>query len=540
MVLPLISSLTGVSEGTGKVAQISLELRQIFPDGTQLEGIVSLLAIAFLLKGILLVITRGAADYFSFQLREQWAASVFEHYLRARYSYSTSLKQGEMVNNITIEPYRAARAVTVLLDFINRIILASVLMVVLLFTNWQATISIALIGAILFFAIRRSTFRYSLHFGKLRQKLYQQIASIGAEYTGAALQVKLFNIYEQVTNELLVRLKKHTRTETIFRILNEIPLQSTEFLIILFLSIALIGLKTIGDIEPESIAAMIGFYVVLGQRLLTNVNFIISRRMKIASQLPSLMLMYDLIENIPDREITTSGKMLSKLDRDIAFKNVSFAYNNGKKVFDDLNLTIVSGKVTAIVGPSGSGKSTIADLILGLHEPSHGSISLGDQKLATFTLNSLRHRIGYVSQTPEIFNTSIRENILIGRPDATSSELIAAAKDAHALDFINDLPGGFETLVGDRGIKLSGGQRQRIAIARVILRNPDFYIFDEATSSLDTYSERLIQDSIQKLAHNATILLIAHRLSTVQSADLIYEIDNFGCAVRRLYSEIAR
>ena len=521
------------------VAEISIKLREFIPDGIELEGLVALLALAFLLKGTLLVLTRGAADYFSFRLREDWATQVFEHYLRARYAYTTSQRQGAMVNNITLEPYRAARAITVLLDFLNRIILASVLLTVLLFTNWQTTIAISLAGALLFFAVRKSTFRYSLHFGKLRQKLYQQISSIGAEATGAVLQVKLFGIYDQVTKELTARLKRHTRAETIFRVLNEIPLQSTEFLIVLFLSVALIALKQVGDVAPESIAAMLGFYVILGQRLLTNVNFIISRRMKIASQIPSLMLMYDLIENIPDREDTEIGDELKSLNDDIVFENVIFRHNNGKQVFNGINLRVLKGQITALVGPSGAGKSTFADLILGLYAPDTGDIHIGTRELREFNLRSVRQRIGYVSQTPEIFNTSIRENIRIGRPDASDAELETAARDAHALSFISELPDGFDTVVGDRGVKLSGGQRQRIAIARVILRQPDLYIFDEATSALDTESERLVQDSIQRLARNATIVIIAHRLSTVKSADIIYELDDKGHANQREFSEIA-
>ena len=151
----------------------------------------------------------------------------------------------------------------------------------------------------------------------------------------------------------------------------------------------------------------------------------------------------------------------------------------------------------------------------------------------------MRQRIGYVSQAPEIFNTSIRENIRIGKPSASEEELVSAARDAHAYNFIAELPDGLDTVVGDRGVKLSGGQRQRIAIARVILRAPDLYIFDEATSALDTVSESLIQNSIQCLALNATIVIIAHRLSTVRSADVIYELDDAGKATARKYSEIA-
>jgi len=303
--------------------------------------------------------------------------------------------------------------------------------------------------------------------------------------------------------------------------------------------VALIALKRVGDVAPESIAAMLGFYVILGQRLLTNVNFIISRRMKIASQIPSLMLMYDLIENIPDREDTEIGDELKSLNDDIVFENVIFRHNNGKQVFNGINLRVLKGQITALVGPSGAGKSTFADLILGLYAPDTGDIHIGTRELREFNLRSVRQRIGYVSQTPEIFNTSIRENIRIGRPDASDAELETAARDAHALSFISELPDGFDTVVGDRGVKLSGGQRQRIAIARVILRQPDLYIFDEATSALDTESERLVQDSIQHLARNATIVIIAHRLSTVKSADIIYELDDKGHANQREFSEIA-
>jgi ABC-type multidrug transport system fused ATPase/permease subunit len=188
---------------------------------------------------------------------------------------------------------------------------------------------------------------------------------------------------------------------------------------------------------------------------------------------------------------------------------------------------IPKGKMTAVIGPSGIGKTTIADLVIGLLEPTTGEIVVNGRSLQEYNLRSWRNRLGYVSQDTVIFNTSVKENIRIGKIDAGDEEIENAAKGAAIFDFVMSLPRGFQTEVGDRGVKLSGGQRQRIAIARAILRDPDLYIFDEATSALDHESERLIQKSIEEVGQDKTVLVIAHRLSTIENADVVYDVSNF-------------
>ncbi|MFP4471675.1 MAG: ABC transporter ATP-binding protein [Bacteroidales bacterium] len=212
---------------------------------------------------------------------------------------------------------------------------------------------------------------------------------------------------------------------------------------------------------------------------------------------------------------------------DVAFENVSFSYPGRKNVvvLKDLGFQVKHGEKVALVGPSGAGKTTIAALLFRFYDPDSGRITIDGKSLPDFDLTALRSRLAIVPQEVILFGGTIRENIEYGKPGATDDEIAAAARQANALEFIENFPEGMSTLVGDRGIQLSGGQRQRIAIARAILKDPDILILDEATSSLDAGSERLVQDALETLMKNRTSIIIAHRLSTIRNADKIIVID---------------
>ena len=188
----------------------------------------------------------------------------------------------------------------------------------------------------------------------------------------------------------------------------------------------------------------------------------------------------------------------------------------------DIDLSIPRGTMVALVGDSGAGKSTLIDLIMGFHEPTQGRILIDGTPLQALDILSYRHRIGYVPQDAVLFNTTIRENLRWAKPDATHDEIRQACRQAHAEEFIERFPEGYDTVVGDRGVRLSGGQCQRMALARALLRQPELLILDEATSSLDSQSERLIQQAIEAAAKNTTVIVIAHRLATIVNADAIY------------------
>ena len=247
------------------------------------------------------------------------------------------------------------------------------------------------------------------------------------------------------------------------------------------------------------------------------------------------------MEIINEPEEPDEGKTeLSNVRGELVFEDVSFGYGEeGEKlVISDLNLKIEAGKTLALVGPSGGGKSTLCNLIPRFYNVSSGRITLDGVDTKDITLSSLRSNIGIVSQSVFLFDGTVRENIAYGAPDATDEEIVAAAKRANIHDFVSSLERGYETHVGERGVKLSGGQRQRIAIARVFLKNPKLLILDEATSALDNATEMQIQSSLEELSRGRTVIVVAHRLSTVKGADEIVVVDSSGVAERGTHDEL--
>ncbi|MEB3145806.1 MAG: ABC transporter ATP-binding protein [Cylindrospermopsis raciborskii 1523720] len=262
-----------------------------------------------------------------------------------------------------------------------------------------------------------------------------------------------------------------------------------------------------------------------------------------ANQVSRPILRFSKVTNILQKAIASSDRIFAILDIEpeikerenainltsvrgrMRFENVNFAYHQGKTVLHDFNLDIQPGMTVALVGSSGSGKSTIAKLAARFYDPKQGRILMDEYDLRDISLGSLRSHLGIVSQETLLLYGTIRDNIVYGKLDATDAEIEAAAKAANAHNFIMSFPNGYNSIVGERGVKLSGGQRQRLAIARVLVKNPQFVILDEATSALDTESEKLIQESLTQLLKGRTSLVIAHRLSTIQNTDLIVVLE---------------
>lgn len=239
-----------------------------------------------------------------------------------------------------------------------------------------------------------------------------------------------------------------------------------------------------------------------------------------AQPMTEMLLTKNVIED------NSNAKNLTITSPNISFNTVSYRYSDGNEdVLKDISITIPSGQKVGMVGHSGAGKSTIVQLLLRFSDVTSGSISIENQDIRHITQTSLRQHIGYVPQEPMLFHRSLRENIAYGKPDATDAEIRAAAKQAHALEFIDKMPNGLDTTVGERGAKLSGGQRQRIAIARAILKDAPILLLDEATSALDSESEKLIQDALEKLMRGRASIVIAHRLSTIAKLDRIIVLE---------------
>ena len=247
----------------------------------------------------------------------------------------------------------------------------------------------------------------------------------------------------------------------------------------------------------------------------------------------------EILAIAPDIADKPEARSMDKAKGDITFDHVSFCYQDSKEeVLSDVNLQVNAGEYVALVGPSGAGKTTLCSLIPRFYEASSGAVKLDGIDVRDLKLEDLRRQIGIVQQDVYLFAGTILENIRYGRPDATDAEVIAAAKAANAHGFIEEMPNGYDTDIGQRGAKLSGGQKQRISIARVFLKNPPVLIFDEATSALDNESERVVQESLEQLAKNRTTFVIAHRLSTIQNAQRILVLTEEGIAEEGTHGEL--
>nr|WP_226984224.1 ATP-binding cassette domain-containing protein [Halothermothrix orenii] len=240
---------------------------------------------------------------------------------------------------------------------------------------------------------------------------------------------------------------------------------------------------------------------------------------------------------IKDRE---GARTLKVRNGHIEYRNVSFSYDNHKKVLNNINLEVKPGQTVAFVGPSGAGKTTLCNLLPRFYEIDGGQIFIDNINIKDVTLSSLRKNIGIVQQDVFLFNGTIRDNIRYGKIDASDKEIIEAAKKANAHEFIINLENGYDTEVGERGVKLSGGQKQRISIARSFLKNPPILILDEATSSLDNESEKIVQASLERLSRDRTTLVIAHRLSTIINADKIFVLTDQGIVEEGRHSELIK
>ena len=290
-------------------------------------------------------------------------------------------------------------------------------------------------------------------------------------------------------------------------------------------------------IGPEDYVA----YLMFVTTLLTSIRRIVEFAEQFQRGMTGIERFYEILDIEPEITDAKDATAAQNIQGTVEFRNVTFHYETEKKnVLTNLNLSVKAGESIALVGPSGGGKTTLCSLIPRFYEVSDGEILLDGTNIKELTLTSLRENIGVVAQDVYLFSGSIRENIAYGKQNASDEEIIEAAKLAGAHEFIQSLPNGYDTYVGERGVKLSGGQKQRVSIARVFLKNPPVLILDEATSALDNESEKLVQESLEKLAKGRTTFTIAHRLTTVRNADRILVLTEDGIAESGTHEELVQ
>jgi subfamily B ATP-binding cassette protein MsbA len=525
MILPILQ-IIAEGELKGKLASVLNPFLSQFQARLLLPVLCLLFLSLLLLKFGLTIVRIFISKRFVWQIRLRWLRKVFEKYLKAEYAFMLDHKQGDLLNNLINETQRGAICLSQLLELLARVVLLIALYVTLLLVHWQTTLVLSVTTGILFLLTYQISKKFAQEVGRKKIKLNQQLTSWAAEGIGAVRQIKTFGLESWFRQQFTGIARKLYNVTIRFELARMIPTPLGEIVLGFLLVGMILYFYFFTEIGLKTLLPTLGMFVVIGQRLVGNISNLAGMRLQIHSLFPSVSLAHDFSEQAIAQEDLWTGHGFKELEQDIILQEVEYTYRRGEHVLSELNITIPRGKTVALTGPSGSGKSTIADLLLGLYRPQSGRILINCREMSEWSLSTWRNKVGYVSQEPYLFNMSIRDNIALGYPDndVTEESIINAAKKAYAHDFIINLPQGYSTVVGDRGMKLSGGQRQRIAIARAIIREPDFFIFDEATSALDVQSEKMIQKAIEEIGKEKTLLIIAHRNSTIESADIVIEL----------------
>ncbi|MFP3358949.1 ABC transporter ATP-binding protein [Planococcus citreus] len=492
----------------------------------------------FLLRPPIEYFRQYYAQYVSNKILYDIRGYLYSHLQRLSLRYYANTRAGEIISRVINDVEQTKNFV--MIGLMNVWLdVATILIAIIIMLTMDVSLTIVALLAFPFYA-----FSVKYFFGRLRD--------LTRERSQALANVQSY-LHERVQGMSIIKsfaLEKHE--EKIFNNTNdqflEKAIDHTKWNAKAFAVV-----NTITDVAPLLVIGYAGYQVIQGnltlgtmvafiayiERLYNPLRRLVNSSTTLVQSLASMDRVFEMVDEEYDVTDKQGARELGRVDGKLEFHNVSFHYNDGgSEVLSNLNFTVRPGETVAFVGMSGGGKSTIVSLIPRFYDATEGTIRMDGHDLKDVTIHSLRDQIGLVLQDSILFSESVKENILMGKPDATDEEVIAAAKAANAHEFIENLPEGYDTKVGERGVKLSGGQKQRIAISRVFLKDPAILILDEATSALDLESEALIQDSLERLAHDRTTLMVAHRLSTITHADQILVIDNGQLAEQGTHEEL--
>lgn len=537
LMIPLLQSLESeafqTAQPQGWAGILERPFQGLSPEN-RLVIIAVAITVAILLKSGLAFINKAFFGWFNHKISHQLRSRIFRQLLVLHYTYLEKRDTGELLNLLATESWQVSRAFEMLFGIVISLCTLLVFTVLLLLLSWRLMVLIAVVMLLISVIVQKVTQRAEL-LGKQAVTANADLANKMCEGLMGMRTIRAFGReqYEQQRFDGASHRVQGIfwRLELLYGAVDPLHESLSTFLVVGVLIFSLLN-------DPTGLSAILTFMFML-YRLQPQIKLVDSYRVNLLATDGAVNTVMKFLSP-DDKPYTVPGHVpFGGLSKEITFNQVVFHYNDDSPpALENISMQIPQGKTTALVGPSGAGKSTLINLICRFYDPNAGHIAVDGLSLHELCLADWRQHIAIVSQDIHIFSSTIRENIAYGRLDATDAEIVEAAKQAHAHEFIAKLELGYDTPVGDRGLRLSGGQRQRLALARAIVRAPDILILDEATNALDTFSEHLIQEALEVFSRDRTVIVIAHRLSTIEQADQIVVLEQGRIVERGTLSQL--
>jgi len=526
----------------------------LYPDGhghssltLKVTGVLKALGIPATLMSLVLVFVTLFLLTAAVQIYGNWlmlrtksrlSQDLMTHFLQdvfqAKWLFFTSTEQGKTLNSLNRELVWVGDAFNAIGTIFSNLVQIVIFLAIPLYISWKVTLLCLFSGgiaALVFIYISK----YSYKLGQRGTQTGNDLAGFIFESISGAKLILGYGNPQRTVGKINAAYDAHLKYYTKSQLLIYFMSMAYRPIGVVIVLVALLTSRAFG--VPASELAILLLSLL---QIANAFSILLSSKTMISSFIPAYEQIQSLRASAQGMRQVSGQVPFKGFNRCLQLEELSFSYPERPPALTSINLKIPKGQVIAFIGKSGSGKSTLIDILMGLHSPAQGRVLVDDIPMNDLDINSYRRRIGYVPQDNVLFNMTVKENILWSKPDVSDDDIREACQLAYAHEFIEHLPMGYDTVIGDRGVRLSGGQIQRLALARALVRKPEILFLDEATSSLDSYSEQLIQKAIEALSGKTTMVIVAHRLATIKKADLIYVFDKGVLLESGQYEELCR